>query len=368
MKNNKVAIIHDWLSVNGGAEIVLKHLLRMYPQADLYTMIDTLPHDKREWLNGHAIYTSCLQRSSWVREHYRYFIPLMPYLVEQFDLSSYDMVISSSHAVAKGVIIHPDQQHIAYIYSPMRYAWDLMYEHERLGVFGKGPLKFMMKRWLHKMRLWDFISAQRPDILLADSQFIQRRIKKCWARDAKVVYPPVEFDACVFEEKKEEYYVTLSRLVHYKRIDLIVEAFNQMPDKKLIVIGDGPALKNLQKIAKENITLKGYLPREEAMGYVQKAKAFIFMAKEDFGIAPLEASACGTPVIAYGKGGASETVVDGLTGMYVEEQNSESLIKVIQDFENTSIDPYACQKHAQLFSVENFHKNFASSLEERIEK
>lgn len=368
MKSKNVAIIHDWLSVNGGAEIVLKHLLKMFPEADLYTMIDTLPTDKREWLAGHNIYTSCLQKIPWVRKHYRYFIPMMPYLVEQFDLSSYDLVISSSHAVAKGVIVHPDQRHIAYIYSPMRYAWDLMYEHARLGVFGKGPLNLIMKCWLHKMRLWDFVSAQRPDVLLADSYFIQRRIKKSWGRDAKVVYPPVEFDACVFEEKKEEYYVTLSRLVQYKRVDLIVEAFNHMPDKRLIVIGDGPSLKNLQKMAKENITVMGYLPREEAMRYVQKAKAFLFMAKEDFGIAPLEASASGTPVIAYGKGGASETVVDGVTGVYVEEQTSEALINAIEYFETFTINPQKCKEHASLFSVENFNKNFASYVEERIEK
>ena len=363
MKSKKVAIIHDWLTVNGGAEIVLKHLLQMFPEAKLYTMVDTLAPEKRNWLAGHEVYTSCLQKNNWVREHYKYFIPFMPYLVEQFDLSAYDLIISSSHAVAKGVIVHPHQTHIAYIYSPMRYAWDLMYEHEQLGVFGKGPMKFFMKRWLHKMRIWDFVSAQRADIMLADSQFIQKRIKKCWARQSDVVYPPVEFDECVFEDRKEEYYVTLSRLVHYKRVDLIVEAFNQMPNKKLIVIGEGVSSAALQKIAKDNITFTGYIPRTEAMKYISKAKAFVFMAKEDFGIAPLEASACGTPVIAYGQGGARETVIDGVTGVFVKEQTSESLIEAIGFFEQQKFEAKRCAEHALTFSVENFKKKILSYVE-----
>lgn len=363
MKSKKVAIIHDWLTVNGGAEIVLKHLLMMFPQAELYTMVDTLTSNQRGWLNGREVHTSCLQKNRWVRTHYKYFIPFMPYLVEQFDLSSYDLILSSSHAVAKGVIVHPHQTHIAYIYSPMRYAWDLMYEHEQLGVFGKGPMKFFMKRWLHKMRIWDFVSAQRADIMLADSQFIQKRIQKCWSRQADVVYPPVEFDECAFQEVKEEYYVTLSRLVHYKRVDLIVEAFNQMPNKKLIVIGDGVSLPALQKMAKNNIIFTGYIPRKEAMECIGKAKAFVFMAKEDFGIAPLEASACGTPVIAYGQGGALETVVDGQTGVFVKEQNSESLMEAIERFEQQKFDAQRCLEHALAFSVENFKKKILSYVE-----
>jgi glycosyltransferase involved in cell wall biosynthesis len=365
MKNKKVAIVHDWLCVNGGAEIVLKYLLEMFPQADLYTMIDTLSHEKREWIGQHKVYTSCLQKSTWVREHYTYFIPFMPYLVEQFDLEAYDVIISSSHAVAKGVIVHPHQTHISYIYSPMRYAWDLMYEHERAGIFGKGIVKFVMKRWLHKMRIWDVISAQRVDIMLATSHFIQKRIKKCWGRESFVVHPPVEFDACIFEAHKETYYVTLSRLVHYKRVDLIVEAFNQMPEKKLIVIGEGTSFDALRKIAKENIIFTGYLPKNEAMACMSKAKAFVFMAKEDFGIAPLEASACGTPVIAYGQGGACETVINGKTGLYVEEQSSESLIHAIGVFETQSIDPMECVRHARTFSVENFKKKFLHYLEKK---
>lgn len=362
MKNKKIAVIHDWLSANGGAEIVLKHILSLCPNADIYTMVDTLPQEQREWLGAHKIYTSPLQRFNFIAKRYRYFIPLMPYLVEQFDLAEYDMIISSSHAVAKGVLVHPHQQHIAYIYSPMRYAWDLMYEHERLGVFGKGLIRLMLKQWLHKMRIWDYISAQRPDVLIADSHFIKQRIQKSWRREADVIYPPVEFNECVYTESKSDYYVTLSRLVEYKRIDIIVEAFNAMPHKKLMIIGDGGSAEKLKKMAGDNIVFTGFLPRKEALLHVSKAKAFIFMPKEDFGIAPIEASACGTPVIAYGKGGASETVIDGKTGVFVQEQTSNSLIEAIQRFELLSIDSYACIENAQNFSVENFKKQFEAYL------
>ncbi|ATB70953.1 GDP-mannose-dependent alpha-(1-6)-phosphatidylinositol monomannoside mannosyltransferase [Sulfurospirillum diekertiae] len=365
MKNRKIAVIHDWLSVNGGAEIVLKHILALCPNADVYTMVDILPLEQRTWLDSHKIYTSPLQRFNFIAKRYRYFIPLMPYLVEQFDLSRYDMIISSSHAVAKGVIVHPHQKHIAYIYSPMRYAWDSMYEHERLGVFGRGLMRLMLKRWLHKMRIWDYVSAQRPDILIADSDFIKQRIQKSWRREADIVYPPVEFDECVYTESKSDYYVTLSRLVEYKRIDIIVEAFNQMPDKKLIVIGDGVSLNALQKMANSNIIFTGYLPRKEAMGYISKAKAFIFMAKEDFGIAPIEASACGTPIIAYKEGGACETVIHCKTGIFVEEQTSKSLIYAIDFFEHQRIDAHECMEHAFTFSVENFKKKMLSYIEIR---
>ena len=365
MKNKKIAIIHDWLSVNGGAEIVLKHILSMFPEADIYTMVDILPEGEREWLEGHTIYTSVLQKNRWIAKKYQYFIPLMPYLIEQFDLGRYDVIISGSHAVAKGVITHPHQNHIAYIYSPMRYAWDLMYEHERLGIFGSGLMRFMMKRWLHKMRIWDFVSAQRPDILIADSSFIQKRIEKCWRREATVIYPPVEFDDCIYNECKEDYYITLSRLVGYKRIDLIIEAFNAMPEKKLIIIGDGNASHKLKEMANDNIIFKGHLPKKEALSYVSRAKAFVFMAKEDFGIAPLEASACGTPVIAYGQGGASETIINGKTGLFVEEQTSIALQQAIKDFEILTIDSKECAKNAANFSIEIFKEKFQFYFNEK---
>lgn len=365
MKNKKIAIIHDWLSVNGGAELVLKHLLDLFPNADIYTMVDLLQDKEREWLKDHKVYTSCLQNIKWIRTHYHYFITFMPFLIEQFDLEKYDLIISSSHAVAKGVIIHPHQIHIAYIYSPMRYAWDLMYEHDHLKVFGTGLKRLLLKRWLHKMRIWDYVSAQRPDALIADSFFIQKRIKKCWAREAQVIYPPVELDKCIFSHEKENYYITMSRLVPYKRIDLIVEAFNQMPEKKLIIIGKGIEYNSLKKKSKKNIEFKGFLEENEAMLLISKAKAFIFMAKEDFGITPLEASACGTPVLAFGSGGASETVIHKRTGLHVPYQTVEALKETVLLLESLSIDPYDCFEYAQSFSVTNFKQNFSNYLQKK---
>ena len=357
MKNKKVAIVHDWLCVDGGAEVVLKYLLRIFPQASIYTMIDTLPKQNRDFLEGHEIHTSVLQKYGFCKKRYKYFMPFMPYLIEQFDLSEYDLVISSSHFVAKGVITSPEQLQVSYIYSPIRYAWDLYYEYNKIGALGRGIKNQFMKIWLHKMRIWDFTSAYRPDYLIADSGFIQKRIKKSWRRESTVIYPPVELDSTVYCEEKEDYYVTLSRLVEYKRIDIIVEAFNKMPDKKLLIIGDGRLKSKLQSIANSNIVFKGYLPRDEAMNIVSKAKAFIFMPKEDFGIVPIEAQSCGTPVIAYGKGGAKETVLEDKTGIFVKEQTSKSLQEAILKFENLELSSKDCKKFVQKFSPKNFENS-----------
>lgn len=363
MKNKRIAIIHDWLVVSGGAEVVLKYLLQLFPQADIYTLVDRLPSANRDFLKGHMIYTSRLNKYDFVAKKYKYFMPLMPYLIEQFDLSKYDLVISSSHFVAKGVITHPDQLHVSYIYSPVRYAWDLYYEYNRIGALGRGLKNTFMKIWLHKLRIWDFVSAARPDYLIADSKFIAKRILKSWRRDSSVIYPPVEIEDAVFNDLKENYYVTLSRLVEYKRVDILVEAFNKMPDKKLIIIGDGRAKSSLEKIANKNVIFKGYLPKKEAMQIVSLAKAFLFMPKEDFGIVPLEAQACGTPVIAFGEGGALETVLDRKTGLFVKEQNAKSLEEAIVEFENIKIDTHECREFAQNFSPERFKAQISEFLE-----
>lgn len=369
MKSKKVAIVHDWLCVNGGAEVVLKYLLKLFPTADIYTIVDSLPKEQRAFLGVHKIYTSSLQKYKFAIKRYKYFMPLMPYLVEQFDLSKYDMIISSSHFVAKGVITHPDQLHISYIYSPVRYAWDLYYEYNKIGALGKGIKNLCMKFWLHKLRIWDFVSASRPDFLIADSEFIAKRIEKSWRRSSEVIYPPVEIADTVYSEIKEDYFVTLSRLVEYKRIDIIIEAFNEMPNKKLIIIGDGRIKDKLQNLAHENIVFKGYMERKDAMEVVSKAQAFIFMPKEDFGIVPIEAQACGTPVIAYGKGGASETIQEYKTGLFVKEQNKESLKKSIIEFDGLSLSPIDCKKNAQEFSPDIFEEkilNFITEHEGKI--
>ena len=365
MKKKRVAIVHDWLYTLGGAEVVLKHLLRLFPDADLYTLVDTLEENEREFLKDRKIF-SFFKPGSFASRHHTLFMPFMPYCIEQFDLSEYDLVISSSHFVAKGVLTHPNQLHIAYIYSPVRYAWDMYFEYDRSGAFGKGLQRILTKFWLHRLRIWDVISAKRADYLLADSIFVQKRIKKYWDREATVIYPPVEIEYTIYEESKEEYYVTMSRLIEYKKIDLIIECFNDVPEKKLYIIGSGREERKLKSMAKENIVFTGYLPKKESMQIISKAKAFVFMAKEDFGIVPIEAQACGTPVIAYKEGGVKESVVDGVTGIYVEQQNKESLKLAIARFESSVFDPKACKKQAQKFGSENFCKQFEEYVENAL--
>lgn len=371
--NLRVAVVHDWLTAMGGAEYTLRQILALYPQADLYTMVDTLPENQRSWLSGHQVYTSPLQRFPFLAKRYRHMIWMMPFWIEQFDLERYDLIISDSHAVAKGVIVHPHQKHLAYIYSPMRYAWDLTYEHDRMGVLGKGLKRFFLRHWFHRFRVWDSVTALRPDRMIAISDFIRLRIQKSWGRSATVVYPPVDVEACPYEAEKEDYYITVSRLVPYKRVDLIVEAFRSMGDKKLVVIGDGPMYKALSQNTPENVTLLGYVSRSEMLKRISKARAFIFMPKEDFGIAPLEAQACGTPVIAYGSGGALETVrgltMDDPTGLFVSEQNAQMLMEAVKLFEihEKKFAPEACREWATKFSEERFRREFSEQIQKMME-
>lgn len=370
--NLRVAIVHDWLTAMGGAEYTLQQLLKLYPQADIYTMVDILPEKERQWLKGHRIYTSPLQSFPLLTKRYRQMIWMMPFWIEQFDLETYDLIISDSHAVAKGVIVHPHQKHLAYVYSPMRYAWDLTYEHDRIGVLGSGLKRFFLQHWFHRFRLWDAASSLRPDAIIAISHFIRKRIQKSWGREADVIYPPVDVEGSPFAKEKEDYYITVSRMVPYKRIDLIVEAFRSMPDKKLVVIGDGPMYNELSNNLPLNVTLTGYLGRSEMLQKLSMAKAFIFMPKEDFGIAPLEAQACGTPVIAYGCGGAAETV-RGLdqsepTGVFLSRQNTESLIEAVGIFEANAdkFVPENCRAWAMSFSESRFREEFSQYVEKLI--
>jgi glycosyltransferase involved in cell wall biosynthesis len=367
--NLRVAVIHDWLSVMGGAEYTLQQILSLYPKADIFTMVDTLPAQERGWLEHHRVFTSPLQKIPFLAKRYRQMIWMMPYWVEQFDLEAYDLIISDSHAVAKGIIVHPHQKHLSYIYSPMRYAWDLTYEHERIGVLGSGCKRFFLKRWFHSFRVWDTVSSLRPDAMVAISHFIRRRIRKSWGRDAEVIYPPVDVQSCPFVAQKEDYYITVSRLVPYKRVDLIIEAFALMSDKRLMVIGDGPMYSSMTRTLPKNVTMMGYVQRAEMLRCVAQAKAFIFMPKEDFGIAPLEAQACGTPVIAYGCGGALETIRglkdENPTGVFVPEQTASSLCDALISFEENChrFDPAQCREWSMTFSQERFKTAFANRIE-----
>lgn len=363
----KVAVIVDWLTVYSGAERVVEQILQLYPEADLFSLIDFLQDDQRAFLNGKQATTSFLQRMPFARTRYRSYLPLMPLAIEQFDLSRYDLIISSSHAVAKGVLTGPDQLHVCYIHSPVRYAWDLQHQYLMQSGLSKG-LKNWVARWsLHYIRNFDARSSLGVNTFIANSEFIARRVQKCYRRQAEVVYPPVNINEFSLQRGKQNYYIAASRMVPYKRMDLIADAFRRMPDQHLVIIGDGPDLDKVRACAAgaDNISVTGFLPFAQMKRYMQDAKAFVFAAEEDFGITPVEAMACGTPVIAYGKGGVLETVIDGKTGFFFAEQTTESLIQAVRRFEDTghTISPDNCREQAEHFSVDLFRKRFSRTVD-----
>ena len=340
----RVAIVHDWLVTYAGAERVLSALLDLFPDADLFSVVDFLDDDSRRRLHSKLATTTLIQRLPFSKGRYRAYLPIMPYAVEQWDLSAYDLVISSSHAVAKGVITGPDQLHVSYIHSPMRYAWDLQGQYlERVNA-GWGVKGIVTRYLLHRLRSWDALSGSRPDVLLANSQYIAKRIEKVYRRTSRVLYPPVDVDAFDVGHEKEDFYFTASRMVPYKRMDLIVEAFTAMPSRRLIVAGAGPEYEAVSKRVTPNIELLGRISDEDLRDLMQRAKAFVFAAEEDFGIVPVEAQAAGTPVIAFGKGGATETVRSSgsaPTGVLFMSQTVEALTSAVEEFEvrRSEFDP-----------------------------
>jgi len=361
-KQIRIAIVHDWLVTYAGAERVLEQMLNCFPEAAIYSLVDFLPQDQREFIHQKPVTTSFIQKLPRAQTKYRQYLPLMPLAIEQFDLSAYDVVISSSHAVAKGVLTGPDQLHLCMCYSPIRYAWDLQHQYLKESGLERGVKAWIAKWILHKVRIWDARTANGVDTFIAISAFIERRICKVYRRESIVIYPPVDVAAFSLQEKKEGFYLTASRMVPYKKIDLIVEAFAGLPDKHLVVIGDGPDFDKIKSKAGANVTLLGYQSNQVLKDHMQRAKAFIFAAEEDFGIAPLEAQACGTPVIAYGKGGALETI-RGLeaahpTGVFFTEQTTESIQSAINDFEKVEISSDACRENAERFSPERFREEF----------
>ena len=368
----KIAIVHDWLVIYAGAERVLEQLLLLFPQADLFSVVDFLPDGQRGFLQGKRASTTFIQDLPFSRTKYRQYLPLMPLAIEQLDLSQYDLVLSSSHAVAKGVLTGPDQLHICLCYSPIRYAWDLQHQYLQESGLAKGIKGWLAKLLLHYIRIWDYRTANGVDQFIAISHFIARRIRKVYGRESTVIYPPIDVERFSLHAAKDDYYVTASRMVPYKRIDLIVEAFTQMPDKRLVVIGDGPEMAKIKALAGPNIQLLGQQPFEVLLHHLQHAKAFIFAAEEDFGIAPLEAQACGTPVIAYGKGGALETIrgpeTDRPSGIFFPEQQCASLLQAIRHFEEHSagITAAHCRENALRFATAQFSNTFARFVERQL--
>lgn len=369
----RIAIVHEWFTAIAGSEKVVEQILYLFPQADVFAVYaDPETVKATKFLQGRRVESSFIGRLPRVSKSYRSYLPLMPLAVEQFDLSAYDIVISSAHAVSKGVLTGPDQLHISYVHSPIRYAWDLQHQYLRESGLDRGLKGWVAKWLLHKIRVWDYRTAAGVDHFVANSRFIGRRIHKVYGRDSDVIYPPVDVAAFEFCAQKQDYYLTASRLVPYKRMDLIVQAFSRMPDRKLVVIGDGPDMPKLRALATPNVTLLGYQPFSELKRQMQQAKAFVFAAEEDFGITPVEAQACGTPVIAYGKGGSIETVVDSIdpnraTGIWFAEQSADSIIDAVERFEarTTPISAQVCRLHAERFSIERFRDEFACYVSER---
>ncbi|HKR40515.1 MAG TPA: glycosyltransferase family 4 protein [Paraburkholderia sp.] len=367
----RVAIVHDWLVTYAGAERVLEQILACFPDADLFSVVDFVDAKDRTFLRGKRATTSFIQKLPGARKRYRAYLPFMPLAIEQLDVSGYDVVISSSHAVAKGVLTGPDQFHISYVHSPIRYAWDLQHQYLQESSLTRGPKSMLARLILHYIRNWDVRTANSVDQFVANSEFIARRIQKVYQRQAEVVYPPVDIDAFELETTKEDFYLTASRLVPYKKIDLIVEAFARMPERRLVVIGDGPDMHKVRAKATPNVEVLGYQPFAVLHDRMRRAKAFVFAAEEDFGISVVEAQACGTPVIAFGKGGALETVRDTgsrPTGLFFEEQNADAIIDAVESFES---DPGRfraedCRANAERFSSRHFREQFFARVAKAV--
>lgn len=364
----RVAIVHDWLVTYAGAERVLEQIVACFPDADLFSLVDFL--DDRAFVRGKPVTTSFIQKLPFARTKYRSYLPLMPLAIEQLDVSGYDLVISSSHAVAKGVLTGPDQVHISYVHSPIRYAWDLQHQYLEQSNLTHGPKSLLARMILHYIRNWDTRTANAVDGFVANSEFIARRIRKVYHRDAAVIFPPVDVDAFSLNEVKDDFYLTASRMVPYKKIDLIVEAFSRTPERKLVVIGDGPEMQKIRAKAGPNVEIMGYQPFAVLHDRMRRAKAFVFAAEEDFGISVVEAQACGTPVIAYGKGGALETVLEPRahahpTGLFFDEQAPHAIVAALDEFERAPqrFTPHACRANAERFSADTFRRRFLDYVE-----
>ncbi|WP_346290890.1 glycosyltransferase family 4 protein [Sphaerothrix gracilis] len=360
----KVAIAHEWLASHAGSEKVVEQILQLYPQADLYSLVDFLPDDLRGFIQHKPVTTSFLQKLPLARQKFRQYLPLMPLAVEQFDLSAYDLVISSNHAVAKGVLTRPDQLHISYVHTPIRYAWDLQHQYLQQAGLDRGAKSALTRLILHYLRLWDVASANRVDRFVANSRYIARRIWRTYRRPAQVIYPPVDVQRFRADFPREDFYLTVSRFVPYKRVDLTVRAFANL-GLPLVVIGDGPQWRQVAAIARGPIRLLGQQPDAVVTDYMQRCRAFIFPAEEDFGITPVEAQAAGAPVIAYGRGGAAETVVSGETGVLFAEQTAASLAAAVQEFkqQRSRFDSQQIRQQAEKFSRERFQQEFQTLVE-----
>jgi glycosyltransferase involved in cell wall biosynthesis len=373
MRPPKVAIVHEWLSTYAGSERVLEQFIKLYPDADIFAVVDFLPDSERGFLQGRPVTTSFIQRLPFARKHFRHYLPLMPLAVEQFELGDYDLILSSNHAVAKGVLTGPDQVHVSYVHSPIRYAWDLQGQYLRESGLRSGLKSWIVRASLHYMRLWDTRTASGVDCFVANSSFIRRRIRKAYGRDSKVVFPPVDVAGFSGEAEKGDFFLAAGRMVPYKKMPLIVEAFARMPQHRLVVIGEGPDFERCKALATPNVTLLGYQRFDVLRDHMLRARGFVFAGEEDFGIMLVEAQAAGTPLIAYGNGGARDIVRPlgasaAPTGLFFDEQTPASIVEAVGRFVacEAALTPLACKNNAGAFGEERFRAEIAALVAEEL--
>lgn len=370
-----LALIHDWVVALAGAEKCLEVFHEIYPDAPLYTLVYKDQSVQQLGFNKEQVHGSLLQGRRNIQDKYRRYLPLFPYAIEQFDLSEYDVILSSSHCAAKGVLTRADQLHICYCHTPVRYAWDLTHRYLRENSLDKGIKSTLARIILQYIRMWDIQTANRVDFFIANSKYTAQRIWRVYRRDAEVIYPPVDIERFNISEKKDDFFLFVSRLVPYKKPDLIIQSFNKL-GLSLKVVGNGPQFDDCKRIAGKNVEMLGYQSDEEVAELMSRARALIFAADEDFGIVPVEAQACGTPVIAFGKGGATETVVaadgtnwDKATGLYFHEQNISSLEKAVKQFIKweDNYDSHIIRNNAERFSREKFKQRVETFVNEKYD-
>jgi glycosyltransferase involved in cell wall biosynthesis len=367
----KVALVHDWLYVYAGAERVLAEIMRCIPVSAIYSLIDFLPAEQRDFLQGKTVQVSFLQQLPWAKRLYQRYLPLMPAAIESFDLRDYDVVISTSSAVAKGVLTTPTQLHVCYLQARnLRQLYD-----ERFAYLASGWWRPLQEVLMSRVRVWDAVAAHRPDVTVANSEFVRRWHEHRHGIASRTIYPPVDVQLFgqAYTERKEDYFVTVGRFERYKMIEVVVEAFNRL-GRRLVVIGDGSKRLALKRAAGRNVEFTGQLAPREVAKVVGKARAMVYCAREDFGIAPVEAQAAGTPVIGFGEGGLLETVRDlgceAPTGIFFGAQLPEAIITAVRRFDDAQhlISAMNCRRNAQRFSTERFHREFREFLIEAIDR
>jgi glycosyltransferase involved in cell wall biosynthesis len=364
LDNKKIALVHYWLVGMRGGEKIVECLCEIFPDIDIYTLVYN--KDKvSSIINSKNVYTSSIQKKLFAKNHHHVYLPFMPVAIEQFDLSGYDIVISSESGIAKGVLTKPETCHICYCHTPMRYLWNMYFDYLK-----NEKIRFLKRKFIEAffnyLRVWDLATASRVDYFISNSDNVRKRILKYYKRESSVIYPPVPVNEFKFSDKKEDYYLIVSQLISYKRIDIAVEAFNRL-SKKLVIIGDGSEKKKLARKAGKNIKFLGWQNDKVLKEYYSNARAFIFPGEEDFGITPVEAQASGTPVIGYGKGGLLETVIDGVTGLFFYRQDAEGLAEAVERFENAedSMDKYIIRENAKRFDTAVFENELKSFIIEK---